>query len=61
MLADEIGLHKWDAFQLIVVDGLDECELWWAKESLVRKFYLVLEVGQCMNIVGCMVDSLIGK
>ena len=31
MLADEIGLHKRDAFQLIVVDSLDKCELWWTK------------------------------
>ena len=61
MLADDIGLHEWDTFQLIVADGIDERMLGQVEESFVHELDLVLEVGQCMNIVGCMADGLVGQ
>ena len=59
MFADEMGLHKWDTTQLLVVDGFDEGVLGWSKECLMHELYLILEVGQCMGIVCCMIDSLV--
>ena len=51
MLAEEVRLHEWDALELVVVDGFDECMLRLAEKSLMHIFDLVLEVWQCMDIV----------
>ena len=61
MFADKIGLHKWDTFQLMVVDGFDESMLGWTKECLMHELDLILEVGQCMDIVCRMINRLIGQ
>ena len=59
VFSDELGLHEWDATQLLVVDGLYECVLWRAKKCLMHELHLILEVGQCMDIVCRMIDSLV--
>ena len=61
MFADEMGLHKWDTTQLLVVDSFYESVLGWAKKCLMHELYLILEVGQCMDIVCCMIDPLLGQ
>ena len=63
MLAEQVSLHEWDALELVVVDGVDECMLRLAEKRLMHIFHLVLEVWQCMYIVGkmaCMADLLLG-
>ena len=63
MLAEQVSLHEWNAFKLVVIDGFDECMLWLAEERLVHVFHLVLEIWQCMFIVGemaCMAALLLG-
>ena len=45
MFADEMGLHKWDTTQLLVVDGFNESVFGWAKKGLMHELYLILEVG----------------
>ena len=56
-------MHEWDALELVVVDGFDECMLQLAEKRLMHIFYLVLEVWKCMDIVGkmaCMANLLLG-
>ena len=63
MLAEQVSLHEWNAFKLVVIDGFDERMLWLAEERLVHIFHLVLEIWQCMDIVGkmvCMTALLLG-
>ncbi len=63
MLLEQVGLHEWDNLELVVIDGFDEYMLRLAEERLVHIFHLVLEVWQCMYIVGevaCIAALMLG-
>lgn len=50
MLPNQVWFHEGDAFELAVVDGLEHHGDRWAKEGLVHVFYLVLAIGNRINV-----------
>ena len=64
MFAHDSGLHKWEATELLIVDGFQQRVLRLARECLMHVLDLILKVGHGMHVVGGMIylrESLIGQ